>query len=62
MSRARRCDRCGMFYEDLAYEVTIREVSYCGRTPIPQDLCCKCFEDFKKFMENREERKEVTNL
>lgn len=58
MAYAKMCDRCGQYYKDVItigcrvkvdyYEVTM----FCKIQKTREyDLCQKCFEDLKKFME-----------
>ena len=49
MSKARKCDRCGKFYEDYesAYHVTTTKGAYTNKTV---DLCPDCTQKLIKWL------------
>lgn len=61
MAAAKRCDRCGRFYEidsnsKEEYEYRVKA----GRLDI--DLCTKCAQELQDWMKNKNEQAEQGNL
>lgn len=64
MSEARKCDRCGKFYEknrvkwNYGGSITrgINVVNKDNRIAVECDLCDSCIEDFRAFMVNYDDK------
>lgn len=55
MANAKKCDRCGAYYTESEYSMTIRIVGGCHLSAVFDnngvDLCTRCVSDFADFVE-----------
>lgn len=51
MASAKKCDRCGTFYERNSQRiVAVKSLDVSGGWIDYKDLCDKCVDDFKRFL------------
>lgn len=65
MARAYKCDLCGCLYENDKHEDVINKLHLAkeeDHRSVWADICPKCYEDFKRFINYRNNTKAIKEM